>query len=75
VTVQAGREKVIPWIGARDWRSMAAGCRTQAVAAVRQVDGLLSHASGDDRFLLLILRFATAAGAAIVGAAVMLWAV
>jgi hypothetical protein len=30
---------------------------------------------GDDRFLLLILRFATAAGSAIAGAAVMLWAV
>ena len=63
VTAQAGREKVIPWIGAKDWRSMAAGCRAQAVAALHQVDGLLSHASGNDRFLLFILRFATAAGA------------
>lgn len=47
------------------------GARLRAVAALRQVDGRLSHASGDDRFLLLILRFATAAGAAIAGAAVM----
>ncbi len=54
---------------------MAAGRRAQALAAVHQVDGLLSHASGYDRFLLVILRFATAVRAAIVAAAVMPWAV
>lgn len=73
MTAQVGREKVIPWIGAQDWRSMAAGCRAQVVASVHQVDGLLLHASGNDRFLLLILRFATAAGAAIAGVGIVLW--
>jgi hypothetical protein len=64
-TVQNGREKVIPWIGAQDWRNMATGCRVQVLAAIRQVDALLSRAAAGDRYLLQILRFATAAGAAI----------
>lgn len=72
VKVETGRQKVIPWIGARDWRNMAAGCRVQAIAATRQVDALLVQASRNDRWLLLILRFATAAAAAIVVVA-LLW--
>jgi hypothetical protein len=60
-----GREKVIPWIGARDWKSMAIGCRVQIISAARRVDNLLAWASGNDRLLHLILRFATAAGATI----------
>ncbi len=75
VTAQAGRDKVIPWIGAKHWRGMAAGCLAQALAAVLQADGLLSHVSGDDPFPLFILRFATAAGAAIAAASVMRWTV
>lgn len=66
VVVDAGRQKVIPWIGAQDWRSMATGCRVQAIAATRQVDALLVQASRQDRMLLFILRFATAATAAII---------
>jgi hypothetical protein len=65
MAAQAGRDQVIPWIGAQDWRSMATGCRAQLAAVARRVDGLLASASGDDRALFYILRFATAAAFAI----------
>jgi|GEM_PF-6597940 len=66
VKVETGRQKVIPWIGASDWRLMATGCRMQAIAATRQVDALLVQASRGDRWLLLALRFATASAAGII---------
>ncbi len=34
VTAKTRRERVIPWIGARDRHSMVAGCRAHEAAAV-----------------------------------------
>ncbi len=52
---------------------MANGCRTQIVSAAKRVDWVLAGASGDDRTLHQILRFATASAGAIALMAVLLW--